>query len=371
MEKFAAALGVSHRPLVWQQLVGGAVSGSRDSRQGFLQCSCFERRILRHRKAARVLAPRAARLVLTTASESDDAAVEESEEVMPMVTTTFMLQKKCDYGERFAVVGASPLLGAWDPAAGVSMDWSEDHVWKCQIDLPVGEQYEYKFVLTSKKAVPEWQPGPNRIFKTDDAESPLIVSESWESTETGPSLETGDAPETLSKLVEDILEESTASAVVEDVLDAAADTVSKLVNEALDKAGENVPELDKTAGGKGVDGTGIVEKEEAGAAAKVAEESEPEKGSKDEQSTNQGKKSVVTFDNMEEDESPDSESSKDTSSESSEEEEGHSASLAVVTPQPECTSDVPEDSKGFKSFKFEAQPATGTKTDHQAENWSA
>uniref|UniRef100_A0A453FYJ7 CBM20 domain-containing protein n=1 Tax=Aegilops tauschii subsp. strangulata TaxID=200361 RepID=A0A453FYJ7_AEGTS len=45
------------------------------------------------------------------------------------VRVTFVLEKKCAFGQRFLVVGDDPALGLWDPAKATALDWSAGHVW--------------------------------------------------------------------------------------------------------------------------------------------------------------------------------------------------------------------------------------------------
>ena len=48
---------------------------------------------------------------------------------MNTVSVTFVLEKKCAFGQRFLVVGDDPALGLWEPARAVALDWSEGHNW--------------------------------------------------------------------------------------------------------------------------------------------------------------------------------------------------------------------------------------------------
>lgn len=48
------------------------------------------------------------------------------------VRVAFELQKDCDFGEQFLIVGDDPTLGSWDPLEALPMTWSEGHVWTAE-----------------------------------------------------------------------------------------------------------------------------------------------------------------------------------------------------------------------------------------------
>lgn len=43
-----------------------------------------------------------------------------------------------EWGESVAVVGSDPRLGTWNVGQAVSMQWTEGHVWVCDVELPAG-----------------------------------------------------------------------------------------------------------------------------------------------------------------------------------------------------------------------------------------
>lgn len=41
----------------------------------------------------------------------------------------FVLQKRCEFGQQFLVVGDDEVLGAWNPKVALPMQWSDGHIW--------------------------------------------------------------------------------------------------------------------------------------------------------------------------------------------------------------------------------------------------
>jgi len=48
------------------------------------------------------------------------------------------------------------------------------------VDVPVGKQIEYKFILIGKRGELLWQPGPNQAFETSGSVASVVVSSKWE-----------------------------------------------------------------------------------------------------------------------------------------------------------------------------------------------
>eukprot|EP00249_Psilotum_nudum_P017681 c26438_g2_i1 orf=458-1372(+) len=118
---------------------------------------------------------------LLSADERTLNTVEELtiSEGTPTVRVKFVLQKECHFGERFDVVGSDPVLGNWDPKAGIRMEWSEGHNWIVEMDVPDGKNFEFKFVHIGVDGEIEWQPGSNHHLDTTESISPLVVSLPW------------------------------------------------------------------------------------------------------------------------------------------------------------------------------------------------
>ncbi|XP_037407423.1 uncharacterized protein LOC119269641 isoform X1 [Triticum dicoccoides] len=96
------------------------------------------------------------------------------------VRVTFVLEKKCAFGQRFLVVGDDPALGLWDPAKATTLDWSEGHVWTARADLPANRLVEFKFLLQDPSGHVRWQHGGNRALQVTEASSALVVYEDWD-----------------------------------------------------------------------------------------------------------------------------------------------------------------------------------------------
>ena len=82
---------------------------------------------------------------------------------------TFQVRYKTELGEQLRVVGSSPELGAWDiakaPQLKYKTDGDMDGIWVCDVKLPCGQIYEYKYVVCNDQGVPlQWQQGNNALL---------------------------------------------------------------------------------------------------------------------------------------------------------------------------------------------------------------
>ncbi|KAG5238338.1 pentatricopeptide repeat-containing protein [Salix suchowensis] len=96
------------------------------------------------------------------------------------VHVKFQLQKECTFGEQFFLVGEDPMIGLWDPSNAVPLDWSEGHTWSVELDVCIDLTMQYKFILKRSTGEIVWQPGPDRIFKTWESNSSVVIAEDWE-----------------------------------------------------------------------------------------------------------------------------------------------------------------------------------------------
>mmetsp|Transcript_36434 Transcript_36434/g.79002 ORF Transcript_36434/g.79002 Transcript_36434/m.79002 type:complete len:380 (+) Transcript_36434:92-1231(+) len=81
----------------------------------------------------------------------------------------FQVRYKTQLGQHVRVVGSTPELGAWDVAKAPQLKYSViDHVdgiWSCDVRLPCGQIYEYKYVMCNDQGVPlQWQQGNNALL---------------------------------------------------------------------------------------------------------------------------------------------------------------------------------------------------------------
>ena len=78
----------------------------------------------------------------------------------------FQVQYRTEVGETLKVVGSSSELGAWDVASAPTLKWqSNDGIWSCDLSLPCGQIYEYKYVICNDNGVAlQWQQGNNALL---------------------------------------------------------------------------------------------------------------------------------------------------------------------------------------------------------------
>ncbi|XP_024363176.1 uncharacterized protein [Physcomitrium patens] len=106
-------------------------------------------------------------------------AVDESSGVTMKVK--FQLQRECQFGQQFKVVGSGSHFGDWDPSAALPLNWSEGHLWTTEVDIPKDRKFEWKYILVSTEGEEtEWQSGPNHVLETVPGASSLLVSIPWE-----------------------------------------------------------------------------------------------------------------------------------------------------------------------------------------------
>ncbi|CAJ1949046.1 unnamed protein product [Sphenostylis stenocarpa] len=114
--------------------------------------------------------------------EAEAQKVEQTNE-SKFVRVAFELQKDCDFGEQFLIVGDDPMLGSWDPMEALPMTWSEGHVWTAEQDIPAGKSIQFKFILKGKEGDIMWQPGSDRMIHTSETMNRITVCEDWENAE--------------------------------------------------------------------------------------------------------------------------------------------------------------------------------------------
>ncbi|KAK7286899.1 hypothetical protein RJT34_22243 [Clitoria ternatea] len=110
--------------------------------------------------------------------ETAEPHAEQSSE-SKFVRVAFQLQKDCDFGEQFLVVGDDPMLGSWDPSEALPMTWSDGHVWTVELDMPAGKLIQFKFILKDKGGNTIWQPGSDRTIQTWETKNRISVCEDW------------------------------------------------------------------------------------------------------------------------------------------------------------------------------------------------
>lgn len=79
-------------------------------------------------------------------------------------------------GEDLFIIGSDERLGNWDQNQGVAMTWTEGNVWKCEMDLPAGGVFFYKYLVKLPGNGFKWQDGANNL---------LVLPEPWDVPEGG------------------------------------------------------------------------------------------------------------------------------------------------------------------------------------------
>uniref|UniRef100_A0A1D1YZV9 Glucoamylase n=1 Tax=Anthurium amnicola TaxID=1678845 RepID=A0A1D1YZV9_9ARAE len=106
--------------------------------------------------------------------------VTQTPDVSSTVHVKFVLQKSCKFGEQFLLVGEDQMLGSWNPPDATALKWSDGHVWITEMDMPVGKEIKFKFLLRSLSGKIKWQPGPDRVLQTWETTNTIVVAGDWE-----------------------------------------------------------------------------------------------------------------------------------------------------------------------------------------------
>ncbi|KAI5075258.1 hypothetical protein GOP47_0009334 [Adiantum capillus-veneris] len=118
-------------------------------------------------------------LSISCSSEGIETVTESSSGTQ-LVKVKFVLEKKCEFGQHFNVVGDDESFGAWNPEASIPMQWSEGHIWTTEMEVFVGKRIEFKVILMGGETVVDWQPGPNRVLETSEASTlPVVLETHW------------------------------------------------------------------------------------------------------------------------------------------------------------------------------------------------
>ncbi|KAK1311969.1 hypothetical protein QJS10_CPA07g00022 [Acorus calamus] len=142
------------------------------------------------------------RSIVSTSSFSVSAETEaDADTVESQIQTKYQaktvhvklkLQKACLFGQHFLVTGDDPIFGMWDPSNAITLEWSDDHKWTAELDIPVRKTIQFKFILRGLSGEILWQPGSDRVFQTWETKNTIVVSEDWDDsglqriTEEGP-----------------------------------------------------------------------------------------------------------------------------------------------------------------------------------------
>ncbi|CAG9461230.1 unnamed protein product [Pedinophyceae sp. YPF-701] len=108
------------------------------------------------------------------------------------VAVTFELRHPTEWGQCVRVIGSVASLGSWELSKAATMTWTEGHVWKAAIKMPVGSVAEYKYVVTdpSGKQPFYWQQGNNSVLALNFNDKEVTVKDNWAAA-PGASLVSG------------------------------------------------------------------------------------------------------------------------------------------------------------------------------------
>lgn len=54
-------------------------------------------------------------------------------ETAETVHVQFQLHKECNFGESFLLVGNEPIMGEWNPASAIPLNWSDGNIWTVEL----------------------------------------------------------------------------------------------------------------------------------------------------------------------------------------------------------------------------------------------
>ncbi len=84
----------------------------------------------------------------------------------PQSIVNFKVKAKTKLGENIYLVGNSPLLSNWIPAAGIKLSPKDYPVWATTVSLPSSTNFQYKFVKRDSQGNTIWEEGSNRVLNT-------------------------------------------------------------------------------------------------------------------------------------------------------------------------------------------------------------
>ena len=89
---------------------------------------------------------------------------------------TFKLRENVGLGLSVRLVGNNPKLGSWDLAAAPRMYYNNGE-WSCDIELPLGRMYAYKYVVvrSDSGALVRWQQGHDSLVSVYSHDTQITV----------------------------------------------------------------------------------------------------------------------------------------------------------------------------------------------------
>ncbi|PQM34447.1 hypothetical protein Pyn_22823 [Prunus yedoensis var. nudiflora] len=96
-------------------------------------------------------------------------------ETSETVHVQFQLHKECNFGESFLLVGNEPIMGEWNPASAIPLNWSDGNIWTVELDMPVGIAVQYKRSIVATRS--------DRILHTWNTKNNIAIAEDWKDSE--------------------------------------------------------------------------------------------------------------------------------------------------------------------------------------------
>ncbi|KAL5710352.1 hypothetical protein ACHQM5_020925 [Ranunculus cassubicifolius] len=176
---------------------------------------------------------RSTKSLIAMASVANVDSLPQSAYQANTVQVKFQLQRECAFGEHFFLVGDDPMIGLWDPASAIPLNWSDEHLWMVELDFPVGKSIRFKFILKGPTEQVLWQPGPDRMFETWETKNTIVISEDWENPETQNITEVP----SKDPIADQIFAEEISNAIGNNGLAAGEETVVNGAGSILTKTG--------------------------------------------------------------------------------------------------------------------------------------
>ncbi|KAH7007342.1 starch binding domain-containing protein [Ilyonectria destructans] len=99
------------------------------------------------------------------------------------VPVTFNHKVTTVVGQTVKVVGSIAALGSWSPSSAPALSASgyttANPLWTTTLNLPVGQSFEYKFVVVESNGAVKWESDPNRAYTVPSTCNAVTVSGTW------------------------------------------------------------------------------------------------------------------------------------------------------------------------------------------------
>ncbi|KAL6415897.1 starch binding domain-containing protein [Ilyonectria robusta] len=99
------------------------------------------------------------------------------------VPVTFDHKVTTVVGQTVKVVGSITALGNWSPSSAPELSASKytsaNPLWTTTLNLPIGQSFEYKFVVVESNGAVKWESDPNRAYSVPSSCNAVTVSGTW------------------------------------------------------------------------------------------------------------------------------------------------------------------------------------------------